>query len=284
MLQSLENCVQTWENSLRIDSRNDSNEVLSRNLRSIMALQLTQSTDTDYQLLAGTANQTTTDADGRVIKGLSRKGSVLLMAGAKAADSINKDDDKHSQERIDDLKSRRNKTCSLFFIFLGTGCTVFSIFAQINSNISIDPSYELLLLALSVCIVITAVWKLMQLMFIHICCSTAQSLKCCRLILVPGWAIWFLAMSLSLSVLCVFGFITYASDISYPFGFSLAFGILSFFFFIASTFGLYRYCGCCRMFLSIWQYISFYVCIGFVLWDIVSDILAAVCQSPICII
>ena len=126
----------------------------------------------------------------------------------------------------------------------------------------------------SICILLTALWKSLQIMTIAICCSTNTN-NTPTMLLVPGWSIFFLCSSLSFALLCTFGIYTYPSSISYPFGVSLLFGIVALMVFIASTFGFYRYCGCCRVLMRVWKETSFYVCIGCVLWDIVSDILAA---------
>jgi len=159
-------------------------------------------------------------------------------------------------------------------VLLGVGTLLFSLQSANDSNIPITLSQALLMFCISISILLTASWKAVQLLLVRIFCRENPS-RITPCLLSPGWALCFVFCSLSLAMLCTFGFITYPSTITFPFGVSLAFGIASFFLFVASTLGFNQYCGCCRVFIRIWQSISFWICLGFVIWDIVSDILAA---------
>lgn len=197
-----------------------------------------------------------------------------LIAGGSVYDQSEHDHQKLMKETTTKVRSRGNEICTLCFFVVGGIMLPLSIYAPNDSHIPITLSQSLILFCISICTLLTASWKGLQICALSCCCggNSSNPPEC---LLSPGWAILFLFCSLSFAMLCTFGFVTYPSDITYPFGVSLLFGVLSFILFIASTIGLNRYCRCCRFFVVIWQKISFWVCFGFVIWDIVSDILAA---------
>ena len=184
--------------------------------------------------------------------------------------------DKHDLQRVKDLQSTRNLLWTFIILIIGTAILLFSIKSANDPDIPINLSQSLVICCISVSILMTAGWKCCQLLMVRVLYK-GNMLRITRCCLSPGWALLFFFCSVSLAMLCTFGFITYPSTITFPFAASLLFGILSFFLFIGSTLGFNQYCGCCGVFLRLWQKVSFYVCIGFVLWDIASDILAAVC-------
>lgn len=182
---------------------------------------------------------------------------VDLVAGSTDIDKR----DENDLQRVQALQSTRNLLWTFIILIIGTAVLLFSIESANNPNIPINLSDALLMFCIATSILLTACWKCHQLLMVRILFKDDLSniTRCC---LSPGWALLFFTCSVSLAMLCTFGFITYPSTISFTFATSLSFGILSFFLFVGSTLGFSQYCGCCRVFTYIWQKIGFWVCLG----------------------
>ena len=201
----------------------------------------------------------------------------LLRHDDDKGDEFNDDDNVHKEKiksKIITLKSKQNVLRSLFCVLLGELLLYFGLSRSTDSNIPFYSSQTLPIFCVAICVLLTAFWKFIQILVVSVCCLN-DSRRIPECLLSPGWAILFILCALCLAMLCTFGLYTYPSDITYPFGVSLAFGIVSFFFFVASTIGFNHYCRCWRRFGYCWQRVSFYISILLVIWDVVSDVLAA---------